>query len=178
MDHQTFAQLLGSYGEFIGSIAILVTLGYLAVQVRQHSTQAKLDSFQISTERYSNLIASGLDEPERFEMFREGLSDYRSMSSARQAQFHSHLVRSLYSYQHNLELNRAGAISDAVIKEQKMDLARILICSGARQWSQSLSWEPKVQPGWDALIDDITDVGRGLKPLNEVIPFLQPDSRE
>jgi hypothetical protein len=35
MDHLTFAQLLGSYGEFIGSIAILATLVYLAIQVRQ-----------------------------------------------------------------------------------------------------------------------------------------------
>lgn len=35
MDHQAFAQLLGSYGEFIGSVAILVTLIYLAIQTRQ-----------------------------------------------------------------------------------------------------------------------------------------------
>ena len=34
MDHQTFAQLLGNYGEFIGSIAVLATLAYLAAQVR------------------------------------------------------------------------------------------------------------------------------------------------
>ena len=35
MDHVTFAQLLGDYGEFVGAIAVFVTLGYLAVQVRQ-----------------------------------------------------------------------------------------------------------------------------------------------
>jgi len=34
MDHLTFAQLLGNYGEFVGSIAVLVTLAYLATQVR------------------------------------------------------------------------------------------------------------------------------------------------
>ena len=39
MDHQTFAQLLGNYGEFIGAIGVVVTLGYLAIQVR-HSTGA------------------------------------------------------------------------------------------------------------------------------------------
>ena len=38
MDHQTFAQLLGNYGEFMGSIAVLATLIYLAVQVR-HSKE-------------------------------------------------------------------------------------------------------------------------------------------
>lgn len=34
MDHLTFAQLLGNYGEFVGSIAVLMTLAYLAAQVR------------------------------------------------------------------------------------------------------------------------------------------------
>ena len=35
MDHQAFAQLLGNYGEFIGAIAVVATLIYLSVQVRQ-----------------------------------------------------------------------------------------------------------------------------------------------
>ncbi len=39
MDHQTFAQLLGNYGEFVGAVAVVITLVYLAVQVR-HSRQA------------------------------------------------------------------------------------------------------------------------------------------
>ena len=33
------AQLLGNFGEFVGAIAVVVTLGYLAVQVR-HSRAA------------------------------------------------------------------------------------------------------------------------------------------
>jgi hypothetical protein len=39
MDHQTFAQLLGNYGEFVGAIAVVATLFYLALQVR-HSKEA------------------------------------------------------------------------------------------------------------------------------------------
>jgi hypothetical protein len=34
MDHQAFAQLLGNYGEFIGAIAVVITLVYLAFQVK------------------------------------------------------------------------------------------------------------------------------------------------
>ena len=39
MDHQAFAQLLGNYGEFVGAIAVVATLIYLAIQVR-HSREA------------------------------------------------------------------------------------------------------------------------------------------
>lgn len=34
MDHQAFAELLGNYGEFIGAIAVVITLVYLAFQVK------------------------------------------------------------------------------------------------------------------------------------------------
>ena len=39
MDHQAFAQILGNYGEFVGAIAVVITLVYLAVQVK-HSKEA------------------------------------------------------------------------------------------------------------------------------------------
>jgi hypothetical protein len=42
MDHQAFAQLLGNYGEFVGAIAVLATLAYLSVQVRQARNQLNL----------------------------------------------------------------------------------------------------------------------------------------
>ncbi len=37
MDIQATAQLLGNFGEFIGALAVVATLGYLAVQVRQNT---------------------------------------------------------------------------------------------------------------------------------------------
>jgi hypothetical protein len=48
MDHQAFAQLLGNYGEFIGAIAVLVTLAYLAVQVR-HNTRSMQSQILLQT---------------------------------------------------------------------------------------------------------------------------------
>ncbi len=37
MDHQAIAQLLGNYGEFVGAIVVVITLGYLVVQVNQNT---------------------------------------------------------------------------------------------------------------------------------------------
>jgi len=46
MDHQAIAQLLGNYGEFVGSIAILVTLVYLSIQVRYARVQQQVSDRQ------------------------------------------------------------------------------------------------------------------------------------
>ena len=37
MDHQAFAQILGNYGEFVGAIAVVITLVYLSLQIRQNT---------------------------------------------------------------------------------------------------------------------------------------------
>ena len=41
MDLMSTAQLLGNLGEFVGAIAVVVTLGYLAVQVRHSNVQSR-----------------------------------------------------------------------------------------------------------------------------------------
>jgi len=59
MDHQSMAQLLGNYGEFIGAIAVVLTLAYLARQVTLGSTaiidtnvKAKASAIHDSNELY------------------------------------------------------------------------------------------------------------------------------
>lgn len=49
MDHQAFAQLLGNYGEFVGAIAVVGTLAYLAVQVRQSRTATEANTRQLES---------------------------------------------------------------------------------------------------------------------------------
>ena len=41
MDHQALAQMLGNYGEFVGAIAVVATLAYLAIQINQNNTLLK-----------------------------------------------------------------------------------------------------------------------------------------
>ncbi len=62
MDHVTFAQLLGNYGEFVGSVGVVVTLVYLAVQIRTNTRTTRANaSFQAThswaevTQRLSEL---------------------------------------------------------------------------------------------------------------------------
>lgn len=50
MDFVTTTQVLGNLGEFVGAVAVVVTLFYLAVQVRQskHATEANTRSIEES----------------------------------------------------------------------------------------------------------------------------------
>ena len=59
MDHQAFAQLLGNYGEFVGAIAVVVTLVYLAVQVR-HSKEATEANTKVAKANTRQALADGM----------------------------------------------------------------------------------------------------------------------
>ena len=57
MDLITTAQLLGNFGEFVGAIAVVATLGYLAYQIRQNTIVARSSIRQGITQMYVNQIA-------------------------------------------------------------------------------------------------------------------------
>lgn len=92
MDHQAIAQLLGNYGEFVGAIAVVLTLGYLALQIREsraetarasrQSAQRAVGDFNLriaSEESFYLLFCRGMFEPSKLreeEIFRFDLAAY------------------------------------------------------------------------------------------------------
>ena len=69
MEHQALAQLLGNYGEFIGSIAVLATLAYLAVQVNQAKHQIDLVGRQARANHANAVLYPIITSPEFAQTF-------------------------------------------------------------------------------------------------------------
>ncbi len=61
MELQATAQLLGNFGEFIGAIAVVATLGYVAVQIRQNTHQARVNAMSLEASTYQSLMAHIID---------------------------------------------------------------------------------------------------------------------
>lgn len=60
MDHQAFAQLLGNYGEFVGAVAVVATLVYLAVQVKHSQQSMDANTKAIRGQVVSEVMHSGI----------------------------------------------------------------------------------------------------------------------
>lgn len=63
MDHQSFAQLLGSYGEFFGAVAVFATLAYLAVQVRQSTRSMQSQILLQTTQLFQGVFLAPTNSP-------------------------------------------------------------------------------------------------------------------
>jgi hypothetical protein len=172
MDAFQLFQLLGNLGEFFGAIAVVVTLIYLAIQIRQNSAQLRINSYQVSTERNRNLRDNVLADPENFSWFKAGLESYRQLDPASQAQFHTHMNGLIEALQTNLVLSNAGVLPENVLIRQRREAASILKCPGSIEWANSFNLPPKARERWNSHIEDIVSDDAEVPPLNEQLPFL------
>ena len=106
---------LGALGEFVGSIGVVATLIYLAVQIRKNSKQLRLSSIQSANEKFAALITDTLQDPVKLEAFRDGLESYSSLQPGQQASFHSLVFNSMTAYRNNAELFHAGVLPSATL---------------------------------------------------------------
>ena len=80
-------QDLGSLGEIVGALATIITLAYLAIQIRANTrmmaTQSRHRTEEISS-RYNMALAQ---DPQLADLFRRGLGGTESLTPTEQVQF-------------------------------------------------------------------------------------------
>ncbi len=146
MDHQAVAQLLGNYGEFVGAIAVVLTLIYLSIQIRQNTRSMNLTALRSmhdvvllteNNERYIGYLLKAqrneaLTEEERAHMVERFLTIMRTIE------------RSWMEYS-------LGAVSREMF-EQHLDLLRWALSSlvARRMWTYLAQ---TFDPGFRAVVD-------------------------
>ena len=88
MDHQATAQLLGGYGEFVGAIAVVLTLGYLAIQIRQSNLASQSAAIQTFFDSFSTVNLGPGKDVEYIQLLRKGFQTWDGLSKDEQAQMH------------------------------------------------------------------------------------------
>ena len=137
MDHQTFAQLLGSYGEFIGSVAILVTLIYLAIQTRQTGRSTIFAAVQANRAERMAWFQSTRDSPYMPKIFMK-IQAGEQLDAEEAYRLRSHnsaLWGSIYSQWLQLELGLAGRFATKDVGMLNMALTT----PGAIDWWEASS---------------------------------------
>lgn len=103
---------LGAVGEFIGAIAVVVTLIYLAIQVRQNTNALKLSTTQSVTEELQDMYALLASSQELTEVLVKASreSELHGTERGRYSAFTSNLIR---VYENAFLQKRAGVIDQA-----------------------------------------------------------------
>ncbi len=127
---------LGNIGEFIGGIAVIVTLVYLAFQVRQSSTTLRANSVHELTENILRASAN-LVEPKNAEVYLRGARSYSSLTPEEKLRFQLLIGLFVGRFDTVLEYRERGMVDDAYVEWQVEAMRRIFENPGVREFWKS-----------------------------------------
>ncbi len=134
MDHQAFAQLLGNYGEFVGAIAVVATLLYLARQIKHNSQQVRGASTIAVHEFQRNLVEHVLHQPELLALVTKGNLDWNSLSHEEQAKYALWNLKEAGFHEMCFQLWKQGALEESVYKSRIDYFVPLFSTPGRRTW--------------------------------------------
>ena len=90
---------IGAIGEILGAMGVIVTLGYLAVQIRQGTQSSREASGRATIEHINKMNFSLVEQPEVAELFIKGGTDRRNLDPPEALRLHVLLMSMFLLYQ-------------------------------------------------------------------------------
>ena len=95
---------VGAIGELLGAIAVVVSIGYLAAQVKQNTESVRLGSFQSAIDRVA-AVNSRTSEGHVADVLARGRESYFDLSPADRLTFGYYLQERLLMYESSLAMS-------------------------------------------------------------------------
>ena len=135
-------QDLGNLGEFIGAIAVVVTLVYLALQIRQNTAHLSQNTRSVHLSALQANVDSGqrvrevlILNPELSDLYLKGLRGYSELELSDRLRFGMLLNNILGSIQAAYVRNVVLDIDpDFLVGNTKLLLDSMLVHAGVREW--------------------------------------------
>jgi hypothetical protein len=165
---------IGAIGEIIGASAVVFTLFYLAIQVRQNTRQEQLDSFQTAKLTFLGTLDDATTTAVDAEIFRKGLNHFDDLIPSEQGVFHSRMHSLLHGFHGVWQMYKAGTLPEYELVAMRTIYVEFLICPGGRKWWEAFKHIPP--PHLVEYLDDEIEKAAGrLTPASEAYPWLRAD---
>ncbi len=125
---------LGAFGELVGGFAVLVTLVYLAVQVRQTSTNVRAAPYQLALQGRTALRMAVCSEGKLLAAFTKGLGSLDTLDSEEAMRFHVFMVEELRMIQSAFFLYRDGVSNPEAWQHELAVIGTYRDSPGFRDW--------------------------------------------
>ena len=154
MDLMDVAQLLGNFGEFFGAIAVVATLGYLAVQVRQNTRSVRAATYQAFSESYGDFRTLLVKDERLGALFGKGLRSRSELSTSERFQFDSLMMNFTRVAEVNFDHEIKGLVDEPFYRGWRDEAVEIWRLPGAREWwsENSRFFNADFRASWDRRI--------------------------
>ena len=128
-----FSQLLGNYGEFVGAIAIVITLVYLALQLRQNTASVRSSAYQTWVEVATAELSAG-QNVSMSPVIATGLGSPASLTHETWMMFGSYCHQFVLRGESTYYLRKQKIIAVSICEKEFDRTAAFLACAGPTQW--------------------------------------------
>ncbi len=125
---------LAAWGEFIGGIAVVVSLIYLASQIRQNSKLLRASTTSATTQTRFSWMALTVQDPVLTRLYLDGLADPNALSEADRQRFEMLLTSQFAGNVQEYEFDRDGIGSPGTWELTKVGMQWQLQQPGGQQW--------------------------------------------
>ena len=128
---------IGAVGELLGALAVLVTLGYLAAQIRQNTRTVRAATAQAIQSALNDVHAHIKQDSAAARIYRLGLSEPSKLDEDEQVQFAMTMYSIFAQFENIFYQFQQGTLDSAVLERHSLAMEFYLQTPGGADWWES-----------------------------------------
>ena len=149
---------VGAIGEILGAIGVIVTVAYLAIQIRHNTKALHLNSFQHDGEQMNRLSLSIVENPQFAGVVSKAFQNPQELADAEYVQFNSFLIANFHVFETLYYGYTNGTVPENLWKAEESGLKNMLA-------------QPVVSDWWEKIIE----IGPYTKEFREHVESIRKD---
>jgi len=130
-------QELGSLGEFLGSVGVIVSLIYLAVQIRQNTRSVRAATQQSFVDVNASFAGLLLNNDHMAHVYRVGIADQDELTEDQRVQFDMLMVTYFRNMQNLFQQRERGMLEEDVWEGSRRHMLWYIRQPGVFTWWQA-----------------------------------------
>ncbi len=167
---------IGATGEVLGALAVVVTLGYLAVQIRQNTAQQKREE-TVSIQRGQNEVVSQMNDPAMVRSYALTAEKGRAANPEDRSRAIIWVIQYLNHFQIVYDMHHIGSLDETRYKLWEGFAISMVASKGLREWWDEEGGKSGFMPEIRTLFDrKLNDVENPTTPFNQIWSIFNADS--
>ncbi len=127
-------EAIGAIGEILGALGVVVSLVYLASQIRTQNRESRVAAVNEWTHQWNQFLVSFAEHPNLSELWMKGLRDFSALNPTEIVQFSSHLGRIFRVGENIYHQYKQGLFDPKTWRGVERTLADVARFPGAKAW--------------------------------------------
>lgn len=140
-------EAIGAVGEVLGAVGVIITLGYLALQIRHSNKLASWETHRAAVAANANILSAVLNDPEVAKIYRIGFMHPEELNEIEKIRFNQLAIQMVLNFKDILDAYDKGMFDLQTYQAWQANLCSHLNMPGGRLWwrESELGWIQRVR---------------------------------